>query len=73
MVSVKSIPQLENLMNHICKVGQGCREEQLTKVTATALGIARLTTQIQTRLTLAIAQGIGTGRLVKQGEYLIAN
>ena len=70
---MKSIPQLENLMNHICKHGQGCRKEQLQKVTAQTLGITRLTTQLQTRLTLAIALGLGSGRLGKQGEYLIAN
>lgn len=68
-----SLNELANIMNHICKAYQGCRKEQLIKVTSTALGISRQTTQIQTRLTLAIAQGIGTGRLVKQGEYLIAN
>ncbi len=66
-----ALSELANLMNHICKVGQGCRKEQLLKVTAQTLGITRLTTQLQTRLTLAIALGIGSGRLTKQGEYLL--
>ena len=64
--------QLTNPMNHTCKVGQGCHKEQLLKVSAQTLGITRLTTQLQTRLTLAIALGIGSGRLTKQGEYLTA-
>ena len=68
-----ALTELANLMNHICKVGQGCRKEQLLKVTAQTLGITRLTTQLQTRLTLAIALGIGSGRLTKQGDYLVAN
>jgi SpoU rRNA methylase family enzyme len=68
-----ALPELANIMNKICELGQGCREEQLTKVTAQTLGITRLTTQLQTRLNLAIALGISTGRLARQGEYLTAN
>ena len=68
-----ALPELANIMNKICELGQGCREEQLTKVTGQTLGITRLTTQLQTRLNLAIALGISTGRLARQGEYLTAN
>jgi hypothetical protein len=68
-----ALTELANIMNKICELGQGCREEQLTKVTAQTLGITRLTTQLQTRLNLAIALAISTGRLARQGEYLIAN
>ncbi len=66
-----ALTELANIMNKICELGQGCREEQLLKVTAQTLGITRITTQLQTRLNLAIALGISTGRLARQGDYIL--
>ena len=68
-----SLTEIANAMRDVCRVGLGMNRDDLTRVTAQAFGVSRVTVGIRSRIEQAINNGLRRNVLSERGGYFEAS